>query len=199
MIAQKIEGNETLSLKRMVQTSSFNVCLSPLLGGWFRLLDAVLPPRNTLGVLVSKIVINQTFFSTFSNATFFGWVIAMKEGVDGKFLGKWGDKLKNDLVATQAAAWAVWPAINLINFGFVPLSHRVLVLNVAAMGWSTFMSMRAHAAKKTSASTVATQEGKVVVEEIMEISSSSSSSSPSKRTVGPIPSLQLALASEQRQ
>lgn len=35
--------------------------------------------------------------------------------------------------------WMLWPAVQAVNFKFVPLDHRVLVVNVVSLGeWVSF-------------------------------------------------------------
>jgi protein Mpv17 len=36
--------------------------------------------------------------------------------------------------------WLVWPAVQAANFSVVPLHHRVLVVNVASIGWNCYLS-----------------------------------------------------------
>lgn len=44
---------------------------------------------------------------------------------------------------TYIADCVVWPPLQLINFTFVPLRLQVLYINLANLGWNTFLSMMA--------------------------------------------------------
>lgn len=44
------------------------------------------------------------------------------------------DKLKSTYGTALAKNWMVWPGVQLVNFKFVPLEHRVLLVNVVALG-----------------------------------------------------------------
>ena len=37
--------------------------------------------------------------------------------------------------------WMVWPAVQAVNFKFVPLEHRVMVVNVVALGESAIRGL----------------------------------------------------------
>ena len=54
------------------------------------------------------------------------------EGSDPK------EKLKSTYVEALKKNWMVWPPVQAINFKFVPLEHRVLVVNVVSLGeWAS--------------------------------------------------------------
>ena len=38
-------------------------------------------------------------------------------------------------VFLETANWMVWPAIQIVNLGFVPLRFQVLSVNIAALPW----------------------------------------------------------------
>lgn len=44
------------------------------------------------------------------------------------------EKLESTYTTALAKNWMVWPAVQAVNFKFVPLEHRVLVVNVVALG-----------------------------------------------------------------
>lgn len=60
--------------------------------------------------------------------------MAIMEGTSPK------DKLDKNYTTALAKNWMVWPFVQLINFKFVPLMHRVLVVNVISLGWNCYLS-----------------------------------------------------------
>ena len=50
------------------------------------------------------------------------------EGADPK------ERLRGTYVEALKKNWMVWPAVQAVNFKFVPLEHRVLVVNVVSLG-----------------------------------------------------------------
>lgn len=50
------------------------------------------------------------------------------EGSDPK------EKLNSTYFEALKKNWMVWPAVQAINFKFVPLEHRVLVVNIVSLG-----------------------------------------------------------------
>lgn len=45
-----------------------------------------------------------------------------------------GEKLQSTYWEALKKNWMVWPAVQAVNFKFVPLEHRVLVVNVVSLG-----------------------------------------------------------------
>ena len=45
-----------------------------------------------------------------------------------------GTKLRGAYWEALKKNWMVWPAVQAVNFRFVPLEHRVLVVNVVSLG-----------------------------------------------------------------
>ena len=60
--------------------------------------------------------------------------MAIMEGTDPK------DKIDSTYKTALTKNWMVWPWIQLTNFKFVPLEHRVLVVNVVSLGWNCYLS-----------------------------------------------------------
>ena len=54
--------------------------------------------------------------------------MAIMEGSDPK------EKLNSTYFQALQKNWMVWPAVQAINFKFVPLEHRVLVVNIVSLG-----------------------------------------------------------------
>lgn len=57
--------------------------------------------------------------------------MAIMEGSDPK------EKLDSAYWSALKSNWILWPAVQAINFKFVPLEHRVLVVNIVSLGESS--------------------------------------------------------------
>ncbi|KAK8075231.1 hypothetical protein PG997_009894 [Apiospora hydei] len=51
------------------------------------------------------------------------------------------EKLEKSYKPALQANYMLWPFVQLVNFKFVPLHHRVLFVNVISIGWNCFLSM----------------------------------------------------------
>lgn len=60
--------------------------------------------------------------------------MAIMEGTSPK------DKLESTYWQALSKNWMVWPFIQIVNFKFVPLHHRVLLVNVISLGWNCYLS-----------------------------------------------------------
>ncbi len=40
--------------------------------------------------------------------------------------------------------WLIWPALQVLNFKFIPPALQVPVINVAILGWSAFLAIKAN-------------------------------------------------------
>ena len=49
------------------------------------------------------------------------------------------EKLASTYKEALTKNWMVWPVVQFTNFKFVPLEHRVLVVNVISLGKSCYM------------------------------------------------------------
>lgn len=50
-----------------------------------------------------------------------------------------GEKVRGTYWEALKKNWMLWPAVQAVNFRFVPLEHRVLVVNVVSLGeWDSF-------------------------------------------------------------
>jgi len=54
--------------------------------------------------------------------------MALMEGSDPK------KKIESTYGQALTKNWMVWPAVQAVNFKYVPLEHRVLVVNVVSLG-----------------------------------------------------------------
>ncbi|KAL7748270.1 Protein required for ethanol metabolism [Sorochytrium milnesiophthora] len=122
---------------RTARLSAFGLVLAgPSLTLWYRFLDRRVRLANPIANLLTRVALDQFAFSPVSMATFFA-VNGVMEGLD---MGEIREKLRNSYWTGLVSNWKVWPGIQLLNFYFVPVNHRTLVVNTVALGWNTYLS-----------------------------------------------------------
>ncbi|KAI9654162.1 MAG: Protein required for ethanol metabolism [Alyxoria varia] len=104
---------------------------------WFAFLPKAVrvPGRPNLEIF-SRVMVDQCVFAT-ANLGCFLSTMALLEGSSPK------DKLKQNFLPALKKNWMVWPGVQIVNFKFVPLESRVLVVNCVALGWNCYLSFLA--------------------------------------------------------
>ena len=95
---------------------------------WYQMLQrrVKIPGSPNLEIL-ARVGIDQTVFAT-TNLFLFLSSMAIMEGSDPK------KKLESSYLTALQKNWMVWPAVQFTNFKYVPLEHRVLVVNFVSIG-----------------------------------------------------------------
>lgn len=106
---------------------------APLVVHWYRLLQHVQVSSSRTLTILARVALDQGVFTPCNLALFFTSMEVMEargtsgvEGVRKKLGESWWKGLR--------ANWTLWPAVQVVNFRFVPLEHRVLVVNVVSIG-----------------------------------------------------------------
>lgn len=110
----------------------------PAMHVWYRALDRTI--RGTgMRAAVRKTAADQLLFLPVYVAAFVSVMAALR----GDGPGDIARLLSRDMGAMLAASYAIWPAVQLANFRYVPSRHRVLVINIVCLFWNTFIGWRA--------------------------------------------------------
>lgn len=108
----------------------------PILVGWYRVLDRYVNLATPNRTLLARVALDQLAFAPPNIAVFF----TAQGLLEGKRPREVGEKLEKAWWPTLQNNWKLWPAVQLVNFKFVPLEHRLLLVNVVALGWNCVLS-----------------------------------------------------------
>ncbi|KAK6019334.1 Mpv17 / PMP22 family protein [Ostertagia ostertagi] len=79
----------------------------------------------------------------FAFAPFFNGVILFNlRLLEGLGIEKSWNKMKEDWWTIYSNSLKVWPAVQLANFYLVPLNMRVIVVQLVALFWNTYLSYK---------------------------------------------------------
>lgn len=119
----------------------------PLVVHWYKFLQrAVRIPTSPNLEIVARVALDQAVFTPVNLTLFFSSMATMegvmgddgKEGLDTRERVR--KKLRDNWLQGLRANWTVWPGVQLVNFRFVPLEHRLLVVNLVSLGWNSYLS-----------------------------------------------------------
>merc|ERR1712083_1226158 len=94
-------------------------------------------PTLTLKKTLQKVALDQFAFAPFNQIIMISSVGIM-QGLNSLELIK--QKLKNELPTVMFTGWKIWPAVQLVNFYYVPFLLRPLVISIVSMFWHTFLA-----------------------------------------------------------
>jgi len=100
---------------------------------WFKFLSTKVNLRNPNATIVARVGLDQVVFAPCNLFVFLSTMAAM-EGTSPQ------KKLDSTYKSALTKNWMVWPWVQIANFKFVPLEHRVLVVNVISLGWNCYLS-----------------------------------------------------------
>ncbi|KAL8676141.1 MAG: hypothetical protein Q9186_007315, partial [Xanthomendoza sp. 1 TL-2023] len=131
MAQQAVEkvGIEKHNLARTGRMALYGgAVFGPAATTWFKFLQQRINLRTENATIAARVLTDQTVFST-TNLFCFLSSMAIMEGTSPK------DKLDSAYWTALQKNWMLWPFVQAINFKFVPLDHRVLVVNVVSLAY----------------------------------------------------------------
>ena len=125
---------------RTAKMTVMGLCiLGPGLRSWYIILEKVVKGTGT-AVALKKMLLDQIIWAPSFLAMFFCLVGLM----NGRSKEEIKDKFKIDYVSAIKVNYLIWPAVQMLNFKFVPMQHRVVVVNIVALFWNTYLAYTSH-------------------------------------------------------
>ncbi|VUC26542.1 unnamed protein product, partial [Clonostachys rosea] len=110
------------------------VVFGPAATQWYKFLSRRIVIQNRAVQLVCRVMCDQVVFAPISNAAFLT-SMALLEGTSPR------EKLSKNYWAALKMNYMIWPAVQTVNFSFVPLQYQLLFVNGVSVGWNTFLSL----------------------------------------------------------
>eukprot|EP00210_Caulerpa_lentillifera_P008644 g8244.t1 len=146
--AQAIIGAK-YDVLRTLRLTLFGILMDGPIGHcWYLFLDKnVFPETPTVPkAIVVKTALDQLVWAPFFSCVFFAFNQLLQGHPDLII-----PTIKDTLVPTLTANYALWPLAHLINFKFIPSQQRILYINVVQILWTSYLSnLAAHSASVVS-------------------------------------------------
>ncbi|KAH6650955.1 hypothetical protein F5144DRAFT_69009 [Chaetomium tenue] len=124
------------------------VVFGPAAATWFKFLSARVNLASPNATMLARVAVDQGVFAP----TFIGVFLSSMAVLEGTSPA---EKLQRSYSEALLTNWMIWPFVQMVNFKFMPLQHRLLFVNVISIGWNCYLSFLNSAGDK----------GKVVEEE----------------------------------
>jgi protein Mpv17 len=134
------EEEEPFQWHRSLRMAGWVAATTPIQSAWFSALAARVPSP------VVRVGLDQLLYAPVGLAgyLFFNAALGDRPGRGILDVDAGGTAVRQHLWAGLLANWMVWPAVQLFNFGLVQPRYQILVVNIAALGWSAFVSSLAN-------------------------------------------------------
>ncbi|KKA30169.1 hypothetical protein TD95_001180 [Thielaviopsis punctulata] len=109
------------------------VVFGPCAATWYKFLSKNVVLPNSNAQMAARVLCDQGIFAPVFIGVFLS-SMAVLEGNDPK------EKLANGYRGALTSNYYLWPAVQVVNFKFVPLQHRLLFTNVISIGWNGYLS-----------------------------------------------------------
>ncbi|KAF0521243.1 Protein sym1 [Gigaspora margarita] len=131
-------GHKTYDFSRTLRLGGFGALIAGPSGAtWYRILDKYIDIKKPFLALLTRVTLDQTIYAPSFIATFLS-VQSILERQSKEQIVK---KFKKVYLPTLINNYKLWPTVQLLNFYFIPLNHRLLVVNTVALGWNTYLSI----------------------------------------------------------
>ncbi|XP_018592487.2 mitochondrial inner membrane protein Mpv17 [Scleropages formosus] len=113
--------------------------VGPVVGGWYKVLDGLVTGSGK-SVALKKMLFDQLGFAP----CFLGAFLGISGALNGLTVEENIAKLKRDYMDALISNYYLWPPVQIANFYFIPLHHRLAVVQIVAVVWNSYLSWKAN-------------------------------------------------------
>uniref|UniRef100_A0A8C6T8P5 Mitochondrial inner membrane protein Mpv17 n=1 Tax=Neogobius melanostomus TaxID=47308 RepID=A0A8C6T8P5_9GOBI len=143
VISQQLLERKGLSnhnLQRTAKMMSIGFCfVGPVVGSWYKVLDRLVV-GTTKSAAMKKMLMDQLCFAP----CFLGCFLGLSGALNGLTVEQNFSKLKRDYPDALISNYYLWPPVQIANFYFIPLHHRLAVVQLVAVIWNSYLTWKAN-------------------------------------------------------
>jgi len=145
VVAQKmLEKREKLDYRRLLNFFFIGLIISPICHYWYSFLEILFQGNTSRLANILRLITDQLLFDPFLTITFF----FLNAILNKKPFREATEEIRAKFWDSQIMSWRVWPAVQYVNFNYIPEKFRVLFANLAGFFWGIYMAYKASTPKK---------------------------------------------------
>jgi len=140
---QPVENTFSLDMRRQGAIATLAlVYQAPFSHWWFGFLDRTSKRFVKPAYMVPfKVLMDQCIDACLGTTLYMSLVPFLEGRADTDWIYH---KMRLDFIPTWLIDCLYWPAVQAVNFAFVPVKHQFLVMNLGVVFWQVFMSLVCH-------------------------------------------------------
>nr|CAI5863048.1 unnamed protein product [Callosobruchus analis] len=114
-----------------------------MVSGWYKCLDRFgkyIKDKSSTSVALKKVFLDQAVFAPCSLAV----VMTILNFLEGGNFKSAKEEIKEKYVDILATNYKIWPAVQMVNFYFLPLKYQVLLAQSVGLLWNSYLSWKIH-------------------------------------------------------
>uniref|UniRef100_A0A1I8Q099 Mitochondrial inner membrane protein Mpv17 n=1 Tax=Stomoxys calcitrans TaxID=35570 RepID=A0A1I8Q099_STOCA len=136
-VVEKKQMKDIDVIRTMKYGSLGMLFVGPVLKYWFGLLDRTIRGKQgSVSRTLKKMAVDQTIMAPALNFTIAGLVGLINSEEPRQIM----ERIKVQYPDIMKTNYMIWPAVQIINFGLVPLRYQVVFVQTIAVFWNCFVS-----------------------------------------------------------
>lgn len=142
LISQKVlERRSSIDVPRAARFFVMGIAfVGPALRVWYFTLERIVGSSGGRALVIKKVFLDQALFTPVFLPSFLVTLGALQR----RSWESIKQTVRADYLPILKANYVLWPAAQLINFRFVPLSYRVPFASCVALFWNTYLAWKAN-------------------------------------------------------
>lgn len=116
--------------------------VAPCIRSWYLVMEKMVKFQGGKAAL-TKMLLDQGLFAPCFLAVF----VSVASSLQGLGVTEIRENLASNYTDILVTNWKIWPATQLVNFYFTPFQHRILVVNIVALFWNTYLASKTNVSR----------------------------------------------------